>query len=109
MPEDTSTAENKDLTLEVNKLSTAAVESAAQGNSEKEPKQYLVYFDSPMKGRRLYLLTTDEYQADAAKRHIDKYFETCDRASIEVLDVGATVDEVPKYASSDVLYQGLWW
>ena len=109
MPDEASTAADKALILEMNQLITAEVESVTHDDGGQEPKQYLVYFDSPMNGRRLYLLTDDENQADAARRHIDKYFETRKLASVVVLDIDAMVDEVPKYASADALYQDLWW
>ncbi len=109
MNDDDSIAADKALILKANQLIAAGVTSADPDEAEQEPKQYLVYFDSPMKGRSLYLLTDDEYKAEAARSHIDSYYATRNLASVEVRGVDAPVDEMPRYATSDELYRDLWW
>ncbi len=109
MPDDPAIAEEKALIQKANQLITRAVESATGNEAEQEPGKYLVYFDSPMKGRRLYLVTDDEQVADSTRRHIGRYYDLPGRVSVEASEPDAPVDETPRYDSSDALYQDLWW
>lgn len=104
MPDDATIAEEKTLIMEMNQLIAEAVESAVPDEGEQKPKKYLIYFDSPIKGRRLYLVTHDEYVADRAKRHIGNYYGVRDNVSVDEIEPDTPVDEKPKYDSSDALY-----
>ncbi len=104
-----SVEEDKALIMEMNQLISDAVQSAVLDNREQEPRKYLVYYDSHMKGRSLYLILTDKDNADNAARHIDKYLETANRASVVEVDLDAPVDEVPRYDSSESLYRDYWY
>ena len=109
MSDDADIAAEKALIMEMNQLITKAVESYTDNEDEKAPKKYLIYFNSPMRGRRLYLVTDDDNIADSTKRHIANYYGVRDKVSVEAIEQDAPLDEVPKYDSSDALYQDLWW
>ncbi len=100
--------EDKALILAMNRLITESTEAPVDAH-EQEEKKYLVYFDSPMNGRRLYLVTDDERGADSARRHIGKYFELGKNAFVVEVAADALIAETPKYDSSDALYRDLWW
>lgn len=107
--ESSSVEEEKALIMEMNQLITEAVESYVSGEGDQELKKYLIYFDSPVKGRRLYLVTDDEYIAGSTRHHIGNYYGLRDSVSVEAIEPDVPVDETPKYDSSDALYLDLWW
>lgn len=109
MSDDADVAEEKALVMEMNQLISKAVVSAVPADGEQEAKKYLVYYVSPKEGRKLYLVTDDDYVADSAKRHIGMYYGLRDNVSVEEVEHDAAADEMPKYESSDALYQDLWW